>query len=66
MRITGMFNKGDHVTYTRLFHKDKKLKVSGAEFIRYVRGGDRAVIVLDSKVAEDTVPLTGLTLGGKI
>lgn len=53
---------GKKINWTRIFGADKKIKISPGEFIRYVKGGRKVVIVLDNSLIPLNVPIGEVTL----
>jgi len=49
--------EGDRVTWTRIYGAEKKLKSTECEFVRYVKGGKKVVIIQDGSVVERVVPI---------
>lgn len=54
--------KGKRINWTRKFGTDKKIKTSSGDFMRYVKGGKKVVIVLDTSLNEINVPIDEVTL----
>lgn len=53
---------GNKINWTRKFGTDKKIKTSSGEFIRYVKGGKKVVIILDNSLIPLNVPIGEVAL----